>query len=253
MTKDPNLRQEIILHNTRIVPYVLFRYARFYDVDRSELESYAYEGLIEAVDKFDVSRGVKFITYATNYIVFYLKRGYQEIKSDGRGCFSEAYLKAKRTIEKKYNTTLEESPDLLVEILDFLIENRKISERNRNHIERRINMLNPVSLDEIDDILNPENDVENMDEELTTKSLKMLLVNLFSVLTIEEEMIIIYLYGLNGKKYSYEEIAKEFNKPVMIIRQIEKRILRKLRNSAYFKKIKNNYNGNLSKKGKKIL
>lgn len=68
--KDPVAREELILAYAPVVRYVAGRLAMSMppNVELSDLESYGLFGLIEAIDRFDPSRGVKFETYAVQRV-----------------------------------------------------------------------------------------------------------------------------------------------------------------------------------------
>lgn len=65
-TRDPGVRQELILRNVHLVKYVIdrvgFQGSAF---DTEDLTSEGIIGLIDAVDRFDPKRGIQFVTYAT--------------------------------------------------------------------------------------------------------------------------------------------------------------------------------------------
>jgi len=65
-TKDLNLREELIIHYLYLVKYVAGRLFSSYgsNVEYDDLASYGVFGLIDAIDKYDINRGVKFDTYA---------------------------------------------------------------------------------------------------------------------------------------------------------------------------------------------
>jgi RNA polymerase sigma factor for flagellar operon FliA len=65
-TRDPKLRQELIIVNSPLVKYVADRVASTLPqhVDVADLVSYGIIGLIKAIDRYDPGRGVKFTTYA---------------------------------------------------------------------------------------------------------------------------------------------------------------------------------------------
>lgn len=67
MTHDPALREEIILRFAPLTHYVLARlgYTPPSKADYDDLISQGLLGLIDAVDHYDPSRGVRFSTYAT--------------------------------------------------------------------------------------------------------------------------------------------------------------------------------------------
>ncbi|MER3458407.1 MAG: RNA polymerase sigma factor WhiG [Chloroflexota bacterium] len=66
-TRDPALREEIILRFAPLTHYVLARlgYTPPSKADYDDLISQGLLGLIDAVDHYDPSRGVRFSTYAT--------------------------------------------------------------------------------------------------------------------------------------------------------------------------------------------
>lgn len=66
-TKDPEIKNKLILEYAHIVKYVAGRLSTRIGrhVDFDDLESYGIFGLIDAIDKFDYKKGVKFETYAS--------------------------------------------------------------------------------------------------------------------------------------------------------------------------------------------
>ncbi len=67
---DERAREGLILHYSPLVKFVAGRVGAGLpaSVDRSDLVSYGIFGLIDAIDKYDQERGVKFETYATTRI-----------------------------------------------------------------------------------------------------------------------------------------------------------------------------------------
>ena len=66
-TKSPKLREQLILEYSPVVKYVAGRLAIHLGqhMDFDDLISYGIFGLIDAIDKFDMLKGVKFETYAS--------------------------------------------------------------------------------------------------------------------------------------------------------------------------------------------
>lgn len=66
-TNDPDLREQLILEYAHIVKYVAGRLGVYLGqhMEFDDLVSYGILGLIDAVDKFDILKGVKFETYAS--------------------------------------------------------------------------------------------------------------------------------------------------------------------------------------------
>ena len=66
----PDVRERLILHYSPLVKFVAGRVAAGLpqSIEQSDLVSYGIFGLIDAIDKFDPSRGFKFETYAISRI-----------------------------------------------------------------------------------------------------------------------------------------------------------------------------------------
>jgi RNA polymerase sigma factor FliA len=69
-TGDTGLRERLILHYSPLVKYVAGRVGVGLpaNIEQADLVSYGIFGLIDAIDKFDLSRAIKFETYAINRI-----------------------------------------------------------------------------------------------------------------------------------------------------------------------------------------
>ena len=65
--KTPNLREKLILEYAPLVKVVAGRLSMYlgYNVEYEDLVSYGVFGLIDAIDKFDTNKEVKFETYAS--------------------------------------------------------------------------------------------------------------------------------------------------------------------------------------------
>lgn len=65
--RDPSIRERIILEYAPLVKLVAGRLSMYlgYNVEYEDLVSYGIFGLIDAIDKFDYSKAVKFETYAS--------------------------------------------------------------------------------------------------------------------------------------------------------------------------------------------
>jgi RNA polymerase sigma factor FliA len=69
-TKDPPLRERLILHYSPLVKYVAGRVGAGLppNIEQADLVSYGIFGLIDAIEKFDITRAIKFETYAISRI-----------------------------------------------------------------------------------------------------------------------------------------------------------------------------------------
>jgi len=66
-TRDVEIRNSILLNYVHLVKYIVHRMAPSYQnyIDYDDLMSYGILGLMDAIEKYDVGKGVKFETYAS--------------------------------------------------------------------------------------------------------------------------------------------------------------------------------------------
>jgi len=66
-TKDPAIREKLIIEYSHLIKYVAGRLSIYFgsNVEYDDLVGFGVFGLIDAIDKFDVNKGVKFETYAS--------------------------------------------------------------------------------------------------------------------------------------------------------------------------------------------
>lgn len=68
------LRNEIINHNIKFVIYIAKKFTGSFNVEFEDIVSCGFEGLIIAINKYDVDTGNKFSTYAYNWIASVISR-----------------------------------------------------------------------------------------------------------------------------------------------------------------------------------
>lgn len=66
-TKNPEIREKLIIEYAPLVKFIAGRLSIYFGnyVEYDDLVSFGIFGLIDAIDKFDLSKGVKFETYAS--------------------------------------------------------------------------------------------------------------------------------------------------------------------------------------------
>lgn len=66
-TKDSSTREKLILEYSHLIKFVAGRLSIYFgsNVEYDDLVSFGVFGLIDAIDKFDINKGVKFETYAS--------------------------------------------------------------------------------------------------------------------------------------------------------------------------------------------
>jgi len=75
--RDPGLRDELVLAHVKLVRYLAVRFANRGE-SIEDLIQVGTVGLIKAIDRFDIERGVEFTTYATPTIVGEMKRHFRD-------------------------------------------------------------------------------------------------------------------------------------------------------------------------------
>jgi len=192
--------------------------------------------LIKAIEKFDLSKEFKFSTYATWWIRQSITKAIADYNSGVRipvHLIDEisAYNKVVQNLLQKLHrepTTQEIAKEL------------GVSEKKVKNIKKLL--LGSGSLDSpiwddgknsIWDLLEDKNTLTPY-ENLIKKMLKEKLEEIFEMLDDRERKIIKMRFGIDGRRYTLDEIAKEFGITRERVRQIEAKVLQKLREHAGF-------------------
>lgn len=141
---DTGLRDQLILHYSPLVKYVAGRVGVGLpsNIDQSDLVSYGIFGLIDAIDKFDLDRAIKFETYAISRIRGAIIDELRSIDWIPRSIRSKA-----RDVERAYSTLeakLQRSPSEQ-EVADEL----GVPVESLRRIFSQVSFVNVVALDEL--------------------------------------------------------------------------------------------------------
>lgn len=257
---DQKLREEIITDNMRLVPYVAYRYAISTSINKHELESYGYEGLILALENFDVSYGCAFSTYAVAYIRGYILGGIQELLNGKKDNFYYDYVNAKTAVENECGVTLSEAPELVEDVIDLLVATGKIKGHDgaKEYARMRIRSLTlgNTSLDDeevVEELITDGQLVDTHDyaEEVINTMSKEAIEQVLDTLNVREAEILRLRFGFyDGIPKTLEEVGKVFGLTGERVRQIERKAIRKLRNPKRSKWLKDYYDSETEKYGR---
>jgi RNA polymerase primary sigma factor len=198
-------------------------------------------GLIKAAQRFDETRGFKFISYAVWWIRQSILQALAEQSRIVRLPLNRvgSLNKISKTfseLEQKYER--EPSPEELAEVLDVttaeVVDTMKISGRH-------VSMDAPFVQGEENSLLDVlENDSEETpDYGLMNDSLRREVQRALSTLTQREADVITLYFGLNGEHaMTLEEIGEKFNLTRERVRQIKEKAIRRLRHTSRSKALK---------------
>jgi RNA polymerase primary sigma factor len=195
-------------------------------------------GLIKAAEKFDVTRGFKFISFAVWWIRQSILQALSNHARTIRLPLNKVVLNNK--IQRSHAILEQElgrAPSLeeLSEMLEMDLEDITASYAMNN---RPVSLDNPISEDEegslIDVIENPN--AESTDGALHhTESLNMEISRSLSILTARQKETICYFYGIGiDRPLSLEDIGHRFHLTPERVRQIKDKALIKLRTHKSF-------------------
>lgn len=198
-------------------------------------------GLIKAAQRFDETRGFKFISYAVWWIRQSILQALAEQSRIVRLPLNRvgSLNKISKTfseLEQKYER--EPSPEELADVLQVttaeVVDTMKISGRH-------VSMDAPFIQGEENSLLDVlENDSEETpDQGLITDSLRKEVQRALSTLTQREADVITLYFGLNGEHaMTLEEIGEKFSLTRERVRQIKEKAIRRLRHTSRSKALK---------------
>lgn len=198
-------------------------------------------GLIKAAQRFDETRGFKFISYAVWWIRQSILQALAEQSRIVRLPLNRvgSLNKISKTfseLEQKFER--EPSPEELAEVLEVttseVVDTMKISGRH-------VSMDAPFVQGEDNTLLDVlENDSEvTPDSELMNDSLRREVQRALSTLTQREADVITFYFGLNGEHpMTLEEIGEKFDLTRERVRQIKEKAIRRLRHTSRSKSLK---------------
>ena len=197
-------------------------------------------GLIKAAEKFDETRGFKFISYAVWWIRQSILQALAEQSRIVRLPLNQVgslnkINKALSQFEQQYER--QPSPDELADMLE--IPREKIADTLRvsgRHVSVDAPFVDGEDNSLLDVLVN--NDSPNADKGLVTESLNTEIERALSTLTERERDIVKYFFGIGCQEMTLEEIGETFGLTRERVRQIKEKAIRRLRHSARSKLLK---------------
>ena len=197
-------------------------------------------GLIKAAEKFDETRGFKFISYAVWWIRQSILQALAEQSRIVRLPLNQ--VGSLNKINKAFSRFEQEnerrpSPEELAESLDLPAE--KVADTLRvsgRHISVDAPFVEGEDNSLLDVLVNDDSPVA--DRTLINESLSTEVERALSTLTERERDIIKLFFGINTQEMTLEEIGEKFGLTRERVRQIKEKAIRRLRHSSRSKLLK---------------
>jgi RNA polymerase primary sigma factor len=239
---DLKAQEQLVKANLRFVVSVAKQFQN-QGLSLGDLINEGNIGLIKAAQKFDETRGFKFISYA----VWWVRQAIMQAVADqsrvvrlplnrvgNLSKISKAYRNLEQEFERK--PTTEELSKFLEMTTEEVAYALQIA-------GRQISMDAPLKIGDenknsLIDIL-PNNDTPSPDKDLLNESLKKEISNALRFLTEREANVIKLSFGIDAdNSATLEEIGERFNLTRERIRQIKEKALIKLRESKRSERLK---------------
>jgi RNA polymerase primary sigma factor len=191
-------------------------------------------GLIKAAEKFDETRGFKFISYAVWWIRQSILQALAEQSRIVRLPLNQVgslnkINKAFNKFEQEYERT--PTPEELADTLELPKE--KVNDTLRVS-GRHISVDAPFQEGDENSLLDIliNSDSPKADNKLISESLMKEIERALSTLTDRERDIIRYFFGINCQEMTLEEIGEQFGLTRERVRQIKEKAIRRLRHTS---------------------
>ncbi len=199
-------------------------------------------GLIKAAQRFDETRGFKFISYAVWWIRQSILQAIAEQSRIVRLPLNKigAINKINKTFSKlEQEFEREPSADELATQLDLTEDDiRETMKNNSRHISMDAPLGNNEDAGSMLDLI-ASDELPSPMYELMSESLRLEIERALKTLTVREADVVKFFFGLNGKyPLTLEEIGEKFDLTRERVRQIKEKAVRRLKHTSRSKILK---------------
>ncbi len=235
-TKDPAVKEQLIIEYAYLIKYVAGRLSIYFgsNVEFDDLVGYGAFGLIDAIEKFDISKGVKFETYASFRIrgsiidsirdLDWVPRSLRQKNKELEKVYVEienevGHSATDREVAEKMGISMAEFYKLLNDVnVSSMMSLEEFMEQN---YDRGIEILNDNNEDK------PETALENVE-------IKELLIDSIDKLPEKEKSVITFYYF---EELTLKEISAIMNVTESRISQLHTKALLRMRGKLHRHKI----------------
>jgi len=229
---DPAARERLVKSNLRFVVSVAKQYQN-QGLTLSDLINEGNIGLIKAAEKFDETRGFKFISYAVWWIRQSILQALAEQSRMVRLPLNQVSAlnrisKLTQEFEQKYER--KPNADELAELTGVDVEKIQDSIRSNG---RHVSVDAPFQDGEDNTLLDvlSNDDFPLADTGMMSESLNTEIDRVLETLTEREQLVLRWSFGIGHREMSLEEIGDQLGLTRERVRQIKEKSIRKLRDS----------------------
>ena len=236
---DRRALERLTKANLRFVVSVAKQYQN-HGISLPDLINEGNVGLIKAAQKFDETRGFKFISYAVWWIRQSILQAIAEQSRLVRLPQNQVGSVNKINREmSKFEQEFERKPsvDEIAERVD--LPEDKIADAMKAN-SRHVSMDAPIADGEDSSLIDfLSGDSSNTDRELAIESLKAEVSRILKLLTDKEQKVLRAFFGIDGSpEMTLDEIGEKYNLTRERVRQIKEKALRRLRHNTKNKLLK---------------
>lgn len=234
-TKDPRLAYKLVISNLRLVAKIALEFQKFWAYNFLDLIQEGNLGLLQAVKKFDPYKGVKFSYYASfwirAYMLKYIMDNWKLVKLGTTQAQRKLFYKLRKEKERLAQLGFEPTAQKIAQQLG--VKESEVEEMEMRLLSQDLSIDTPISPDSEDTLGDFLKDTRPTPEDTYARE---------EILNNFRRLLKEFAYSLTGKDYIifYERLLAEEPKTLNElsqklgiskerVRQIEERIIKKLR------------------------
>jgi RNA polymerase sigma-32 factor len=229
--KDKQAEQELVVANLRLVVKIALDYYS-YHLNILDLIQEGNIGLLRAVQKYDVTRGTRFSTYASfwirAYVLKYLMDSWSIVKVGTKDSQRKLFYGLNKEKDKLERLGITPSAQILADHLD-------VSEADIEDMEKRL-QNGDVSLEdqlfdggeEVMDTLSTDENIEETVSEKESRELLRKKLADFKALLSDKERFVLEHRIMSEEPITLREIGERFNTSRESVRQLQTKITKNL-------------------------
>lgn len=234
---DKAAKDKIVQANLRFVVNVAKKYQN-HGLDLVDLISEGNIGLMTAIERFDVSKGYHFISYAVWWIRQAILKAICEKSRMIRLPLNRANELVQIEQARKAITADKSEEEEMTQVAEMLGMSNQLVRDLINISRDMVSLDAPMGNGDDSSVSMGDNTVDTRYQSPEDAAMESVmqdeLENALATLSMKEAQILRYRFGLSGNKsMSLKEVGDKFNLTKERIRQIEKKAIRRLQTSNY--------------------